>query len=506
MRAAARARPGLLAALLPLLLIALDGCRHHGAAPSRRPLRIATYSGPLSLDPHEKNEAATFSLLSNVYDTLVAFDAQLRVKPALAASWENPNDLTWRFRIRPGVHFHDGRLLTADDVVASLERVRHHPRSGAANYLVTVDKVRKLDDATVEITTLRPSPVLLNKLTFVFIVPRDAPEEIRQPIGTGPYRLLSATDKAVRFAAYGQSWHGAAPEPDVEFLVVPDALQRVEMLERGEVDVVQEVEPDLAARVEKAAGCRLLASEGLSVEYLHVRVDAPPFSDLRVRQALMVALDRDALVRDHLRGHGLPIAQMVGRQVFGYAPDLQPPRRDVARARQLLAAAGVQPGFAIDLEFRAGRGANEVARQLADVGLLVRPVPRPWGEMYKRLQEGKVLFYLGAYLAGSADASDVFDSKVHSRGAMGYGDTNYNGFSDPVLDRMIDDSATTMDMLQRRAQLQAVMRRLMESLPLVPLYSPYPLYGVRDDVQWEPRRDSQMRAVEISRRPQGAAS
>ncbi len=497
-------RPPLPLVLVLLLPLVLGGCQRAPPSPPARPLRIATYSGPLSLDPQLRNEVLTFSILENVYDALVSFDAQLRIRPGLATSWENPNDLTWRFHLRQGVHFHDGRLLTADDVVATIERGRHNPRSGVGNYLVSVDRVRKLSVDTVEITTRRPSPVLLNKLTFVYVVPRDAPDEIRQPIGTGPYRLVSVDAHRVLLRAFAGCWRGPPAEPEVELLIEPDAAQRVAMLERGDVDLVQEVKPELAAQVERAPGCRLLASEGLLVEYLAVRPDTQPFSDLRVRQAIDLAIDRAALVTRHHRGQALAMGQLVSRQVFGYAPDLRARGRDLAAARRLLAEAGLPDGFSADLELREGRNAGELAAQLGEAGIRVRPMARPWGEMYRRLQEGKVAFYLGGVLAGSADASDVFDSKVHSREpAKGYGDGNWNGFSDPELDRMIEGSATTMDMLERRAQLQAVMRRVMEALPMIALDSPYTLFGIRSDLEWEPRRDGMVRVIDIRRHRRG---
>jgi peptide/nickel transport system substrate-binding protein len=499
-------RPLLPLVALLLVPLALAGaCRRPGpAAAPPRALRIGTYSGPLSLDPHLKNEVLTFSILENIYDALVSFDAQLRVRPALASSWENPNDLTWRFHLRPGVRFHDGRALTADDVVASLERARHHPRSNLGNYLVGVDTVRKVGEDAVEITTRRPSPVLLNKLTFVYVVPRDAPEEIRQPIGTGPYRFVSMDGRRLLLRAVEGSWRGPVAEREVELLIVPDPAERVALLTRGAVDLVQEVKPELAAEVEGTPGCTLVASESLLVEYLIVRTDTEPFSDLRVRRAIDLAIDRAALVARHLRGHGLPIGQLVGRQTFGYVPELEARGRDLPAARRLLAEAGYPDGFDVELEFREGRNADVLAAQLLEAGIRVHPMAQPWSEIYQRLQEGKVPFYMGGVLAGSADASDVFDSKVHSRDPEhGYGDTNWGGFSDPELDRMIEGSATTMDMLERRAQLQAVMRRVMEDLPIIPLDNPYTLFGVRDDVQWEPRRDGMVRLYDISRRRRG---
>jgi peptide/nickel transport system substrate-binding protein len=489
--------------LLALLLapLALGACGRAERPMATRALRIATYSAPLSLDPHFKNEVLTLGVLENIYDALVSFDDELRVRPGLATSWENPNDLTWRFHLRHGVRFHDGRELTAEDVVGSIERARKNPKSNVANYLVSVDTVRKVAPDVVEIVTHRPSPVLLNKLTFIYVVPHDAPDEITQPIGTGAYRFVSMDRERLVLRAFDGAWNGKAPHSDVQMLFVPDPAERVDLLTRGDVDLVQEVKPELAAQVESAKGCRLLASEGLTVEYLALRVDAKPFSDIRVRRAVDLAIDREALVREHHRGYARPIGQLVGRQVFGYVPDLAPRPQDLAGARRLLAEAGYPDGFDVDLEMREGRGADVLAAQLAEAGIRVRLTPRPWSEMFRRLQEGKVLFYLGGTLAGSADVSDVFDSKLHSPDpAGGYGDTNFNGFVDHELDTMIEGSATTMDMMQRRAQLEAVMRRAVEDLPLIPLDNPFTLFGLREGVEWQPRRDSMIRVLDIDRR------
>lgn len=491
-----------LLALLPAIAAAAvaAGCRAAPPPAPPAPLRIATYSAPLSLDPHLYNEVATLSFLPNVYEALVAFDRELRVEPALATSWETPDDLTWRFRLRPGVRFHDGRLLTADDVVASLERARSHPRSGLGTFLVGVDAIRKLDEGTVEIVTGRPAPVLLNKLCFILVVPRDAPEEVVQPIGTGPYRLTAVEPGRLALQASEGWWGGPLPEQEVELLVVPDARERVARLLRGEVDLANEIDPDLLPELAACAECRVAATEGLVVEYLQMRVDRPPFSDLRVRRAVHLALDRQAIVDEQLRGQGAAVAQLVGREVFGHVPDLLPPPRDVAASRRLLAEAGLPEGFASDLEMRQGRRADAVVRQLADVGIRLRPVERPWAEMYERLQSGEVPVYLGGVVAVSADASDVFDSKMHSRDPQaGYGDTNTNFYANPAVDRLIESSATTMDMMQRREMLQSVMRTVMEDLPIIPLFVPFEIYGVRHDLQWQPRRDGMLRLREMRR-------
>jgi peptide/nickel transport system substrate-binding protein len=494
------------ALLIAAALVALPaaGCGQRPASPGR-PLRVALYDDPLTLDPHLRNELLTFSVLHNVYEARTAFDAGTKIGPALAQSWENPSELTWIFHLRPDVRFHDGREFTAQDVVWSFDRARNSPRSNVSNYLVAIDKVLALDPHTVQITTLRPYPILLNKLAFVLIVPAGAPIEIRRPVGTGPYRLSAyEVGKRIELAAFDRYWGGVPAEAKVEFLPITDGRARVQRLLDGELDVVQE--PHLAdlGRIRAAPGSRVIEQDSLGVIYLLVRRDRPPFGDLRVRRAIHLALDRDALVKDALNGEGAPVGQMVDRNVFGYAPDLVPPARDLARARQLLMEAGFPDGLDLDLYTRSGRHAEGevVRRQLLAAGIRVRLIERSWADLFPQVLAGKVDFYLGGWFCLSGDASDFFDAMVHSReGSPGYGASNFNHYVNPALDAIVEQSGSTLDLLTRRGQLQHSMRLLMDDLAFIPLYSPAVVFGARDDIEWQLRHDGLILANTIRRRP-----
>jgi peptide/nickel transport system substrate-binding protein len=485
-----------------LTVVVLCACP---AAPERptRPLRIALHSFPISLDPHRQNEVFTFGVLRNLYEGLTAFDPDMTLVPALAESWENPSDLVWRFHLRPGVHFHDGRPLTADDVVFSLERARHPPVGHAfGSYLVAVSGVRKIDDLTVEVTTAQPYPILLNKLTFVLIVPAGSPELIETAVGTGPYRLVSARPEGPLVLAVFPGYWGPPPaESDVELVIEPDAERRLALLRAGTVDVVREPTPAQALEVAGAEGVRVLERESLTVACLEMKPTTPPFDDARVRRAVDLALDRDAIVRVSQLGRARPLGQMVGRMAFGFDADLKPPARDVARARALLAEAGHPSGLDVDLELRRGRSDGpEVRRQLAEAGIRARLVERPWSEMFPRLKSEQVGFYLGGFVDPSADASDFLDAVAHTQQrARGYGDNNVLGFSDPTLDELIEKSASTLDMRKRRLQLALALRRTTEDGVHVPLYAPSNLAAVRVDVVWRLRVDGYALASEMRR-------
>lgn len=478
------------------------------SSPPERPLRVALHTDPLTLDPHLRNELLTFSVLRNIYEALTAFDAGTRVGPALAESWENPSELTWIFHLRRGVRFHDGHELTARDVLFSFDRARYGPHSNVSNYLVVIERVRALDAYTLEITTARPYPILLNKLAFVFIVPAGAPQEIRQPVGTGPYQLATyEPGKRLVLRAFDRYWGGAPAISRVEFLPIPDVATRISRLLAGEVDIAQEPGIANVERLRSAPGCRLIEQDSLGVSFLFTRRDRAPFTDERVRRALDIAVDRRALVAAALHGHGVPVGQMVSRNVFGYAPDLAPPAPpapDTARARALLAAAGYPRGLDLELALRPGRRPEVTAlrQQLLPAGIRLRIVERPWGELFERLLAGEVDFYFGAWFCLSGDASDFFDAMVHSRSpGGGYGASNFNRYANPELDALIEQSATTLDLLARRAQLERCMRVLMADLTFIPLYSASNLFAIRDDLDWQPRRDGLILAHTIRRRP-----
>lgn len=476
------------------MLAALAGC----GRPRPTTVRIAVHADPLSLDPHLSNEILTLALLSNVYEGLTTLDPELRVVPALAERWENPDDLTWRFHLRPGGRFHDGREVEAEDVASSLERVRSHPRSDFASYLVEVDRVRTLDRRAVELHLRRPFGGLLNKLAFLAVVPRGSPPEIVSPVGSGPYRFVSyRRGESLRLAPAAPGGPGGAAL-ELEFLPVPDPAERVRRLLEGGVDVVQDLPPADGARLRGDPGVRLLSSPSTVVEYLHMRVGDPRFDDPRVREAVDLALDRAALARDSRGGHGAPIGQLVAPGVFGFDPTLVPPRRDLARARRLLEEARFPPDLELTLEYREGRDGEAVARQLGEAGLRVRARASPWGEVYARLQRREVGFYHGGVAATSADASDVLDSSLHSvDAARGYGNTNYSGLANPELDRTIELAAASRDPAARAALLQRAMRQALAERRVLPLLTRLDLYAARTGLEWRPRADRMLYGREM---------
>jgi|CXWL01.1.fsa_nt_gi peptide/nickel transport system substrate-binding protein len=461
-------------------------------------VRVAMHGDPISLDPHLQNEMLTFAELLNVYEGLTGFDPQLVVEPRLAASWESPDELTWLFHLRPGVRFHDGALLTAADVVASLERAQRHPRSNLGPYLVEIASVRAIGADVVEVRTARPFPILLNKLVYVAILPaaRAAaggdgpgwlPDEITAPVGTGPYRFREFSRGAhlllERFEGY---WQPPTGPRELEFLPL-GGREGVDQLLAGKVELVRDVPYELAPTLVGKPGCRLESLLGLRVAYLHLSPASPPFDDVRVRRAVDLALDREALAA----GRGRPASQMVSPNTFGYDPGLAPTVRDVKAARELLAAAGHPDGVDVVLEMRQGRQATKIVAQLAGAGIHATAAISPMATIFERLRNGAVPFYYGGVLAPSADASDVLDSFVHtSEPARSYGASNFPRYSNPELDRLIERIGATAAMTERRNLLQQALRQLGDDAVFLPLVVENEVYLLSPSITWQPRLDS----------------
>ncbi|HET9315064.1 MAG TPA: ABC transporter substrate-binding protein [Vicinamibacteria bacterium] len=479
-----------------------------GPAPLRPPLRIAIYDRPRSFDPHLESEFISFDVASHVYEGLTRLDRDLKVAPALAERWESPDALRWRFRLRAGVRFHDGRPLTADDVVASLERARSHPRSDWSSYLVAVDGVRALDALTVEVATRRPYSLLLQKLAYIMIVPRGEPDEIERPVGTGPYRLLAPlTGRRLILHAFEAYWGTAPTETVVHLEVEPSiegALQRARSAESA--DVLLAVGPQAADLIARTPGYSLVTRSGITTDYLQLDISRPPFSDIRVRRAVSLALDRSALVRDVLGGRGRPANQLVSPAVFGHDPSVPEVLRDVPEARRLLAEAGYGAGLDLDLEYREGRRVTAIVTQLAEVGIRARPRPQPYGPLSARLRSREVAMYYGGAMASTGDASDLLDSLLHSRTPeRGLGENNSIGYRNLVLDGLIEAASRQSAMAERRATLQRCLRIALEDLPLVPLVSPEDIYGVREGIEWRPRLDGRVLGAEVRRAARAGA-
>lgn len=497
-----------------LLAAVWPACRTH----TPQAAQAVTVSVPYeldTLDPHARDLVGQAAISQNLYEGLVAKDGQLAVHPALAERWISPDPLTWVFSLRRGVRFHDGRALTSADVVWSFERLKAHPELQVGVYAQDVESVKATGELSVEIRTQSPAAVLLNRISTVMIVPASssAAALASQPLGTGPYRFVSWTPgQSIELQRNEDYWGRRPALASVTYLLDrsdEEALEDV-ATQRSQIAQLSSRQAERAAAAD--TGLRLLRQPGIFLKYLgydlsrevtpQVSLRGNPFRDLRVRQAIHLAIDRRRLV-ERLPVFAVPAGQLVPPVIFGFDPGLPEAAPDPPRARELLAAAGYPQGFGVTLQARqlTGQAAEHVREMLGEVGIRVT-VEQVSERDFFRVASGGPTFFLTRYGCDNGDASDVLNAGIHSVDPLRhFGSANYGHYSSPALDAAIEKSAQPNDHKERRRQLQAIVRQAMQELVWIPLYFDEDVYLVRRPYVLTPRADSYLRAVDVALAP-----
>jgi peptide/nickel transport system substrate-binding protein len=508
-----------------LVAVALTACGCGEARPPRpQRARVGLGTAILSFDPHSTTELVAIVVNSNLYETLVRPDAELGLRPLLATRWLSHDDRTWTFDLVSGVRFQDGSPLTSEDVAFSLLRERDDPLSEWSGGLSAVETVETPSPHRVVVRTRVPDPALMVAVASAQIVARSAGGIAsstlkRQPVGSGPYRLVSHSPTGViELQAWDGYWGEKPSVSQLSFSSIPDDRQRVAALLEGRLDLVTDVPPELAPSIAGAPGYQVLERSSLLEVYLgfdhaHARTlyASParnPFRDRRVRQAVAAAIDRARLVQEVLGNAGDVADQLVAHGVFGWDPERRPPRPDLALARRLIREAGYPDGFSVVLDAPDTSFVGDVrvgpfvARSLAEIGIRVELRQQPKAELFRRWAERDTSFFVGAWSCTSGDEQEVLDFLLHTPDqARGLGHENVGGYGNPEVDRLAGQARETMGRTLRLRLLREAAAAALDDVAWVPLYLPHDRYGIWRGLQWSPRPDglilgAQMRVVD----------
>lgn len=479
------------------------------ATAGAKTLRYATQDEPQTLDPHSAQLAVTNRLLGNVYEGLVGRDKNFKIVPGLAVSWSQPDAMTWRFKLRPGVKFHDGSPFTADDVVFSVERVLS-PNSQLKSTVLGVASAKRIDELTVDFLMKEPNPILLNHI-FTFRIMNKAwavkhnatlPQNYREKEdtyssrnanGTGPFMVKERqTDVRTVLVENPNWWNRASPErgnvTEVILLPIRSAATRVAALLSGEVDFVNDPPPQDIARLKAGGGVKVVESPEERVQYLVFDTSRKellysdvkgknPLADLRVRQAIAHAIDVQAIKMKVMRTLSRPIGSMVTPTEQGYAKDADVRLPfDREKSKQLLAAAGYPNGFEITLDCGNNQPAADICQSispmLAQIGIRVKPNIVPTANYFAKLQNFDTSFYLLSWGTPTSDALYTLQFTLRTRGAEGSsnGDGNYGRYSNPALDALIDKARSENDLKKRDALLRDALTIINSEMPVLPLH------------------------------------
>lgn len=492
---------------------------------------IGIQLGPSSLDPHFAISTPNQMVSLHLFDALLLRDEDMRLIPGLATEWERIDSLTWEFRLRRGVRFHDGTPFTAADVAFSVERAPLVPNSPAsfAGAVAEIEDTEIVDDHTIRFHTRQPFPMFVNDIARIFIVSHQiAAQATTQDfnsglatIGTGPYRLIDyAPGELIRLQRNPDYW---GPPPDVEDLnlrIISNDAARVAALLSGSVDMIDVVPPADRERLADDPRVRLAEITSSRVIYLgldHYHASSPhirdrrgralaenPLKDRRVREALSLLIDRQALVERVLHGAGEPAGQLVPYPLFGHNPEIQPPPHDPERARALLAEAGFANGFQLTVHGPNNRYINDaqvlmtVAQMLARGGLDVNVQLMPANVFFQRAGRQEFSLFLLGYSSSSGDAFRGLRAILASwNPRAGMGASNRGRYSNPALDQVIRDLLAADEEEEREHLIYEASRLGFGEHAVIPLFFQTNMWATRPGFYYVPRRDERTLGINL---------
>lgn len=456
-------RSVLVGALAAAGAVSLAACAGSGGgAGGGDRLRVAFAAGGSreNLDPHVLPQFVDQARARACFDTLTGWSQEMTAQPRLAESWEpDATGTRWRIRLR-ATRFHDGRPLTAADVLYSFRRIADPATAGSA-----AAAFGTVDFATSRAVSDRELEVVLGRPNFLFplswgatgseIVPQGA-TDFSRPVGTGPFRFVSFTPGGpALYSVYEGYWNGAAPSRELEFLPINEENARIGALLSGQVAYAHDLRATSVRQLEGDQRARVLSAPDGASQFLALKVDRPPFDDPRLRDAVRYGIDRDALARVVLLERGQPGNDLFGRGLQYYAADIPQITRDLDRARALVAEAGAT-GLRIELQTSSSDpnyqpASTVIAQQLSEIGLQVTPRVLPSETYFKTIRTNGVASHTST---GTLPISDYIGRFMVST------QTNYNftGYRNPEIDRLFSGALATQDEAARAKALSEIQQ------------------------------------------------
>jgi peptide/nickel transport system substrate-binding protein len=458
-----------------------------------------------TLDPHMHYQRVGILININMFDSLLHKNTKLEYEPSLATSWKALNDTTWEFKLRKGVKFHNGDVLTAEDVKFSFDRVlepgKEQKRSPQYGNVRAIKEVKIVNPETIHLVTDKPFPLLLERLVFFPIVPKKHLEKVGDAafaesatVGTGPWKLIEwKRGQHLRLEAFNDHWRGKPPFKNLTFREIPEVATQMAELKTGGVDLIRNVSADLLPEIKTHAQTYVTSAPILRTHYMQLDMRSEPFNKKLARQAANHAIDREAIVQKMMAGLGRVVPTVVHPLAFGYDASVTPYPYDPKKAKALLAQAGYPNGvdIAVHSSFTEFRPVFEaMAQMLTDAG--IRTTAKIWdpGPAWNKFFQGEGKATHGIY--ASWGYYSVFDSDAilhplyHTEpgGWIGKWYTRVEG-----LDPMIDQARSTLDQPRRRQIYSQIQKLIKEEAPTIFLFHQYDTLGVSKKVEYAARGD-----------------
>lgn len=477
----------LLQKLIPTLFIWLITCCSIGHAAT---VKVALGSDPVSLDPHEQLSEGALQYSHAAFDPLVRWRQDGTFEPRLATSWKMLNSTTMRLTLRQGVKFHSGNLFSAKDVVFTLERLKR-----STDFKALFDDIsfaQAIDSSTVDIHTRAPNPLLLNILSYLFVMDQQYYKNRDEIVkfghsfassnqsGTGPFTVAERIPgEKLLFKRYPNYWDTQAKGnvESIELIPISSDSTRLAALLTGDVDIISPIASVDVDRVKRLNDLQLVNLPGARILMLQLnQTRRPELQDVRVREAINLAINQQLIVDKVLRGNAQAAGQLSPSFFIGHIPSLVP-KYDLQRAKQLMQQAGYPDGFRLSMMAPNNRYmsdeqiAQAITAMLKQINIEVDFKTLPKAQYFQQYDLRAADIMLLGWLSDTQDSNNIFEFTIACRNPeSGLGAYNAGGYCNPAVDKMIKQANQTLNTEKRQALLRAIEEQVSNDVVVIPLH------------------------------------
>ena len=504
-----------------------------GVSASAQTLSIGFADPISSADPELNNHAGDRSLALHFWDSIISSRDGGKLEPALASGWKSMDDRTWEFKLRTDIKWQDGTPFSADDILFSFQRARNVPGSVASyvGALRTVESVTAKDASTVIIKTNTPNPNLPLEIASVYIVSKHIGEKSktedynagRAMVGTGPYKFISYVpgDRAV-FERSSSYYGPKARWEKVNYRYINNGSARTAALLAGDVDVIDKVAVSDVERLKKTSSVSVYTYPGLRVlllqpsfrpgpnEFITDNAGKPleknPLQDLRVRQALSLAINRKAIVDRILQGTVTEANQWMPKGTFGYNAEVKDIAYNPEQAKKLLAEAGFPQGFQITIHVpgdrypQAPETAQAVAQFWTRIGVKTQLQVVPWSVYSGRANKNEYAVTALAWGNGTGEAGyGLLNAFASADPKKGRGASNWGHYSNESVDKALDAATVEFDAKRREAMLRHSVKLVTDDVGAIPLFHYQNIWAAKKGLKVVPLLSDRTTAIQVSK-------